>query len=75
MHLPSDHPRIGLLSGHGSFQVVCEFEYVLGLVRGYQKVINPTTEEGNSPQKFVQTKVHMISWEITLAINHFSYNH
>jgi hypothetical protein len=46
-----------------------------GHVRQYQKIINPTTEEGNSPQKFVQTKLHMISWEITLAINHFSYNH
>jgi hypothetical protein len=75
MHLALDHPRIGLLSGHDSFQVFCEFEHVLGHVRRYQKIINPTIEEGNSPQKFVQTKVHIISWEITLAINHFSYNH
>jgi hypothetical protein len=75
MHLPLNHPRIGLLSGHGSFQVVCEYEYVLGLIRQYQKLINSTTEEGNTPQKFVQTKVHMISWEITLATNHSSYSH
>jgi hypothetical protein len=70
MHLLLDHPRIGLLSGRGSFQVVCEFEYVLGLIRWYQNFIN-STKEGNSPQRFVQTKVHMISWEITFGNQSF----